>query len=226
VLRVGVTPNMPPLIDKAEGEMTGLEAEFARALGDRLGKPVRFVEVPWPRQIDALLSGKTDIIMSGMSITPARNARIAFTDPYLQVGQTALVRGEDMRKYMLPGSPFYLEARYGVEKGTTGDMVVRQRFPDAERVAFEDPRKGAAAVASGQIDVFVHDAPVAWWLASAYEEEGLRPAPFTFTVEYLAWGVSPRDGVLLKETNAMLDEWQEDGRLSETILRWIPYARP
>jgi ABC-type amino acid transport substrate-binding protein len=50
---------------------------------------IKFVELSWDQQISALLSGKTDIIMPGMSITQARKVRIDFTDSYLKSGLVA-----------------------------------------------------------------------------------------------------------------------------------------
>ncbi len=69
ILRVGVSPDAPPLIFKQNDKISGLEAEMAMALADYLEKTAVFVEVPWEDQIPALLDNRTDIIMSGMSVT-------------------------------------------------------------------------------------------------------------------------------------------------------------
>src|SRR5262245_39798064 len=71
-LRVGITADFPPMVYKEAGKVTGVEVDFANALGAELNRPVKFVEVDWADQITALAEGRTDIIMSGMSITPAR----------------------------------------------------------------------------------------------------------------------------------------------------------
>ena len=78
ILRVGVSPNSPPLIYKQGEKIAGLEAEFAHEFAKYLGKSVRFIEVEWVDQIPALLDSRTDIIMSGMSVTKMRQIRIAF----------------------------------------------------------------------------------------------------------------------------------------------------
>ncbi len=94
VLRVGVCANSPPIIFKQAGDYAGVEAELARGLGDALGMNIQFVDCPWNELIPALLDGKFDIIMSGMTITEQRSVRIAFTSPYLTAGQMCLVRNE------------------------------------------------------------------------------------------------------------------------------------
>ena len=98
ILKVGVTSNAPPLIYKHNNQFTGLEAELAAELAKFTGKEVRFVEVKWVDQIPALLSGKTDIIMSGMTVTTLREMRIAFSKPYIIAGQVSLVRRNEYNR--------------------------------------------------------------------------------------------------------------------------------
>src|SRR5882757_559527 len=71
-LRVGITPNLPPLAFKQNGKIVGIEADFAQQLGKELGREVKFVVLDWSDQIPDLLDGKIDIIMSGMTITKTR----------------------------------------------------------------------------------------------------------------------------------------------------------
>ena len=131
-LKVGITPDTPPMICKQDKVVTGVEAELAQALGSELGRPVRFVEVGWDGLVDALLSGKVDIIMSSMSITPARQGRIAFTVPYLKTGQMALARADEQYRFAL-GFPKSKKVRLGVKKGTTGDLLARRSRPAKRR---------------------------------------------------------------------------------------------
>jgi polar amino acid transport system substrate-binding protein len=79
-LRVGVSPVFPPMVFKQGKELAGVEVDLARALGEKLGRKVVFVEMDWKDQTEALIAGKTDIIMSSLSMTPARNAVMTFTN--------------------------------------------------------------------------------------------------------------------------------------------------
>ena len=80
-LRVGITPDFPPVIFKQAGKLAGVEVDFADLLSRELGRQVKFVELKRDDQISALLEGRTDIIMSGMSVTEPREIRIDFTSP-------------------------------------------------------------------------------------------------------------------------------------------------
>jgi len=161
-LKVGITPNFPPMIYTEGGKITAVEADFAQALGEALGQPVQFVEIKWEDQIPALVDGRTDIIMSGMSITRARELRIAFAKPCLTIGQMALVRREDAYRYTL-GFPARSPGVVGVLKATTGDFLVQQEFPLSERKAYKSGEQAAKALMKKRIDLFICDAPTVWW---------------------------------------------------------------
>ena len=72
LLRVGVSPDAPPLVFKENDKIVGLEADLAAALAVHLGKELVLVERPWDELIPSLTDNQIDIIMSGMSFTVAR----------------------------------------------------------------------------------------------------------------------------------------------------------
>ena len=156
-LRVGITPNLPPLAFKQDGKIVGIEADFAQKLGTALGREVKFVQLDWEDQIPALLDGKTDIIMSGMSITKMRQFRVDFCAPYLQGGQMALVRRSDLNSYAL-GFPLTPPGVIGVEKGTTGQFFAQQEFSRCERKTFSGSEQAVKALKKKQIGLFIGDA--------------------------------------------------------------------
>ena len=221
ILRVGITPNAPPMIFKEGGQVVGVEAELAQALGRESGRQVVFVELKWEDLIDALAENKVDVIMSSMSITPARKYRIAFTNPYLRVGQMALVRSEDKYKFTmdLAGTA---KRGIGVERGTTAESLLRQEFPRAKVKYFHSGDDAAAALASRSVDVFVSDSPMIWYLGGRYESKGLTVAPMLLTEEYLGWGVRRADDGLLEAANAFLQKSQANGELNRILRRWMP----
>lgn len=225
VLRVGVTPIAPPLIYHQDGRILGLETELASALAKSQGEIATAVVLGWNDLIPALLEKRVDIIMSGMSITKIREARINFTSPYLKAGQMALVRSEDLSDYPSATSVKKTQSRVGFIKGTTGDFLVQREFKlTSRKVSFPSPKQGVQALAEGRIDMLIHDAPVIWWIAAKKNAEGLAPVSLLLNDEYLAWGIRKDDTKLLKSANQFLETWGNDGRLNKVIKRWIPYA--
>jgi ABC-type amino acid transport substrate-binding protein len=222
ILRVGITPNAAPMAYKSGGQITGLEADFARALGPELGKQVRFVETSWENLIPGLQENRFDIVMSGMSITQDRMALVSFSDPYLGVGQTLLVRNKDMWTYEYPKVILITPVKVGVEAGTSSDVFIQRNGLKATRVPLSSPEAAVPALKSGSIDVFLHDAPVIWRLAAENSSEGLAAVPRQLTQEYLGWAVAMGDTTLLLQVNSVLDRWKESGQLDTIVNRWIP----
>jgi len=221
VLRVGFTADLPPLVFKSGSAYRGVEPDLARALGANLGKHVAFVEVRWEDLIDALLNNEIDIIMSGMTITPERMMRVNFTQPYLRAGQTVLARRTDAD--VIWASVFDPKTRVGAQRATTGDFWAKQNCSKNERKLFPTAALGAKALVGGQIDAFICDAPVNWWLASENEAAGLTVVGGYLTQEYLGWAVRKEDTALLQAANRFIEQAGKSGELQSIIRNWIPY---
>lgn len=220
-LRVGVAPSSPPMIFKQGKEIAGVEADLAQALGKELGRSIRFVETPWEDLIDSLEANKIDIVMSSMSVTRARLTRVTFADPYLRIGQMALVRAEEKFRYAPLGNSLASQT-VGVKKATTADLLVQQEFPRAKRKYFDSGDAAAQALRKKKIDLYFSDSTMIWYLAGKHEADGLVAAPTIFTEESLAWAIRRSDGDLLESVNKALKNLKTTGDLDKILHRWIP----
>jgi len=225
VLRVGVTPNSPPLIFKQGNEIVGLEADLARALAKYLAKTPRFVELPWEDQISALLKNRIDIIMSGMTITALREVRISFSIPYFESGQMALIRRKDAVRFSAGLFSFATSSAIGVVKDTTGEYFVETQFSSVKRKKYTSPRAAVKDLIDKEIDIFIYDGPMILYLASENENNGLTALFSRLTREYLAWGIRKDNEALLDSANNFLRAAAEAGELNQRIKYWIPLAQ-
>ncbi len=223
-LRVGITANAPPLIYKNGKRFDGLEADLAKKLARHLGKRVKFVDMDWDELIPALEADKIDIIMSSMSITKARQYRIAFSNPYLRSGQILLVRLQEKARfatgiYSLMNSNY----RIGIIKDTTGDLFITSTINGAKVKYFTDPADAVEALIDKDIDVFVYDAPMICHFAAVNENNKLSPILTLATEEYLAWGIRKDNVQLLEQANAFLGDLKENQQLLPMIRARIPF---
>ena len=73
------------------GEVVGIDAEFAKALCDKLGYDLEIEDMEFDSIIAAVNSGKADFGMAGMTVTPEREEQIDFTDTYCTAAQNVIV---------------------------------------------------------------------------------------------------------------------------------------
>ena len=225
ILRVGITPNAPPLIFKQGNGIVGLEADFAREFAKYLDKTPRFVELKWEDQIPALLENRIDIIMSGMTRTALREVRIAFTARYLESGQMALIRREDAARFSTGIFSLTTSSAIGVIKNTFGEYFVDERYSSIKKEIFSTPQAATKAVIDKKIDMFIYDAPMVLYLASENENQGLTALFALLTRENLAWGVRKDNTDLLNSANDFLQNPNNEEMLKKMTQYWVPFAR-
>jgi polar amino acid transport system substrate-binding protein len=219
-LYVGVSPNYPPLIFWQNETITGIEADLARRLGEAMNRPIRFVVLNWEDEIPALLDGRIDIIMSGMTVTKARGVRIVFAEPYLKSGLIAAFRAEDAKKYSTKDSILNAFDAVGAVQGTTGEAFVQKTFT-VRKTILPKSKDGAYELKRRSIDIFVNDAPSIIWIVSENEAD-ISALWEPLTEDSLAWGVRKEDQQLLMNVNSILKQWKQDGTLNAVLRKWLP----
>jgi len=86
-IRIGTEGAYPPWNNlNSAGELEGAEIDFGNEACKRMGVECEWVTQDWDGIIPALLNGKYDIIIAGMSITEERKAKVNFTNGYMNDG--------------------------------------------------------------------------------------------------------------------------------------------
>jgi len=224
VLRVGISTDARPMAFHDRGRIAGLEADFARGLAEYTHRKLVFIEIPWSEQIPALLAGKTDIIMSAMTVTRARDYQISFSKPYMVTGQIALVRLRDVGKFG-DGLTDLLSPviKVGTVKATTGDLLILRNKAKGTVLHFKDADHGVQALLDRTIDAFVYDLPMNFYLGAKYADKGLVPVTVPLSREYLAWGIRKNDRQLLLAANGYLKNLHDSDKLQQMIIYWVPF---
>lgn len=221
-LKVGLSPEYPPLAYEQDGRYVGIEPDNATAVGKIIGREVKLIEMPFTRLIPALNAGEIDVIMTGMSITEGRSQLVSFADPFLDIGQMGIVHVDSAARFMQPWSIYRKGVRVGVEPGTTGALFAENELPEAEISFFVDPPAAFAGLRRKDIDMYLHDAPTSWLLATTEDGEDLISLYHSLTEESLAWAVRKGDKRLLEDLNRALETMKSKGALRYILNRWIP----
>ena len=171
----------------------------------------------------ALQNGDIDIIMSGMSITPARQLRIAFSEPYLTNQLRAIFARRNADRFKTREDILNATVNIGVIPNTTADTYVQENCPKAVRVAL-NTRANAAfyLLQNRKIDLYIDDTFALAQILSE-NESSLTFLDQPLAENDLAWGVRPDDRYFLNQVNVVLARCKSDGTLDRTLKTWIPY---
>ena len=221
-LKVGVSPDYPPLAFLQEGNIVGIEADNVRALSEIMGQSMKLVPMSHDKLMPALLSGQIDVIMSGMSVTAERAEKVMFSDAYMRIGQMAIMHKDKVARFAQPWSVYREGVRIGVEPGTTGAAFAESELKDAEVSFYVDAAAAFQGLREDQIDLYIHDAPTSWNLATSKTDTDLISLYSPLTDEMLAWAVRKDDDALLAELNRALGMMKSSGTLRYILNRWIP----
>lgn len=225
VITVGMATNYAPLAYQKEGDLVGAEVDFAQALGEQLDASIKIKTYAWDELLSALNADEIDVVMSGVSITEKRETMVRFTDPYMDIGQMAVIRAEDAAYLASVDKLKSGHFRIGYSLNTTGEAYVKSALGGAKHKGYATNQEGVEALINKEIDYFIHDAPTVWQLTSSFPtDERLLGLYTPLTREYLAWAVHKDNAALQKELNEVVKEWSENGFISRTLNKWIPVS--
>lgn len=159
VLKVGLEGTYPPFSFQDEaGTLTGFDVEFARALAKRMGAEASFQPAPFAGLLGAVASGRTDVVVNQITMTPERQAAFGFSVPYTVSGIQIIVR-QDRNDIAAPAD---LSGKtVGVGLGTNYESWTRANVPGAEVRTYDDDPTKYADLKAGRIDAVLNDRLVA-----------------------------------------------------------------
>lgn len=148
VIKIGLSIFRPWSMRDLNGELVGFELDVGRELAKDMGVEVEFVPTSWDGIIPALVSGKFDVIISGMSITPQRNLTVSFSDPYAYSGMTILANRAMTEGFTLEDYNS-ADVTFAARRGATPATVIAEMFPEAELLLFDEDGASDQEVLNG-----------------------------------------------------------------------------
>ena len=221
-LRVGFESGYVPFeMTNKKGEFIGFDMDFGRQLAKSMG--VKFVPLntAWDGIIPALMTGKFDIIMGGMTITQERNLKVNFADPYIVVGQTILLNKKLKNQVIsykdLNNPKFIVTSRMG----TTGEQAIKKYIPKATYKGFESEAKRAwkLSTAKRMPSSMICLSADSFMAAEGKDRTIFLSDPFTY--EPLAWAINKGDPDFLNYLNNFLRQAKGDGFYDRMYKKWI-----
>jgi polar amino acid transport system substrate-binding protein len=222
VLRVGMEPGyMPFELTNKKGEIIGFDVDIAKRMAKAMKVDLELVSTAWDGIIPALLTGKFDILMSGMTLTQERNLTVNFATPYILIGQSILLKKElagEVTSYKDLNTDKYT---VGSKLGTTGEQATKRKIGKAKYISYETEQEGVMELVNGKIDAFIYDLPFNAIAASQKGEGKIVHLDRPFTREPLAWAVRKGDPDYLNWLNNFMAQLKYDGVYDKIYQKWF-----
>ena len=215
VLKIGLNANYPPYEwVNDQHRLVGFDVELANAIGEQLGRPVKFVNNPWTRLLASLEEGTVDALISALAITPERLRDWVFTVPYHREAQSLLLPATTQPDLLAL-------QRIGVLADSSAILHLQQLNVPAERII---PYDGVPplfdSLRQHRVNALFGDASVLAFLQ--------KTMPQTRLVHRAGWGaddqglmLSLKRPRLLQQMNQALAVLESNGRLPALRQRWL-----
>jgi len=224
-LRVGLSASQPPLNMKTKsGRIVGLEVDLVSALASSMGLTLVIVERPFAELLGAVEANEVDLAISGITITPERNARVAFVGPYFISGKSLLTRSSAISRVDDPEFLDDAERRYAALEGSTSATFVRDVAPRAKLVETSDYDSAVAMLMNDEVDALVADFPICEVSMLRHPEAGLSTSTTPFTVEPLGIALPADDPLLVNLVANYLTTLENTGMLTQLKARWFSHG--
>lgn len=203
-----------------DGSFEGIDVEIAEAIADKLGLELQIDDMDFDAALLAAQTGKSDMVMAGVTVTDERQTVMDFSDTYANGIQVVIVPEdsditsiEDMTGKMI-----------GVQRGTTGDLycsdtVENGGFGEENVTPYDNGLTAVQALMNGQVDCVVIDNAPAQEFVKA--NPGLKILDTEYANEEYAIGVAKGNTQLLDAINGALAELKADGTVQSIVDKYI-----
>ena len=247
-IRIGTEGAYPPWNNlNSAGELEGAEIDFGNEACERMGVTCEWVTQDWDGIIPALLQGKYDIIIAGMSITEERKEKVNFTTGYMTDGaRFAVLKNSGLANLNIAGmAKVNLNNAGGKEQAAIGQLIaamdgktvcvqsstIHQNFLEKHMSGAVDVKLYQAVddhnldLAAGRCDAVLADVGS---IIDFMESDGGVDVAFTGPTfsggvfgDGVGGAVRKEDTAILEMWNAAIAEMSKDGTTAEITKEWF-----
>ena len=247
-IRIGTEGAYPPWNNlNSARELEGAEIDFGNEACKRMGVTCEWVTQDWDGIIPALLQGKYDIIIAGMSITEERKEKVNFTTGYMTDGaRFAVLKNSGLANLNIAGmAKVNLNNAGGKEQAAIGQLIaamdgrtvcvqsstIHQNFLEKHMSGAVDVKLYQAVddhnldLAAGRCDAVLADVGS---IIDFMESDGGVDVAFTGPTfsggvfgDGVGGAVRKEDADILEMWNAAIAEMSKDGTTAEITKEWF-----
>ncbi len=159
-MRVGMSTFVPWAMRDKKGELIGFEIDVAKKLANDMEVDIEFVPTAWDGIIPALLAGKFDVIIGGMSITEERSKTVDFTSPYAHSSLGVMASKKVAESLTWPDDYNSTDVTFVCRRGATPCNYIQTELPKAQLRQFDDQGQTLQEVLNGNAHAMISSQPL------------------------------------------------------------------
>ncbi|MBP5695650.1 MAG: amino acid ABC transporter substrate-binding protein [Treponema sp.] len=220
-LILGLDDSFPPLGFRDENnEIVGYDIDLAKEVAKRLGVELVCQPIDWSAKEQELATKKIDCIWNGFTMTPERKEAMAFTKPYLDNAQVAVVRTDGKTPFLtaLAGKTVGIQAGSSAQDAV--DAMPEFKESLGQIVELKENITALNDLTLGNLDAVIMDQVVAGYnIATSGKPLKILSEPLA----HEEYGVAFRkqDTALRDKVQAILEEMQKDGTVTAISTKWF-----
>jgi len=221
ILTIGVDSTYPPMESiNSSGQYVGFDVDMGNMIGKDLGKKVVWKTVVFSDIFNDLNKNDYDIVISSITITPAREKFVDFSIPYLNAGEVLIVKkASSSADKIIETAADFNGKKIGVQTGTTDQTEALKLFPPNLVIQYPSNIPALADLQDGKIDAIITDLPDAIGVVQANHD--LRIATNPLDKEFYGIALRKNETQLKNQINGVLTNMQNEGILQQLTNKWL-----
>ena len=219
VIKVGMDVFVPWAMKDKKGELIGFEIDMAKKLAKDMGLKIEFIPTKWSGIIPALITGKFDVLIGGMTITTQRNLKINFTRPYYYTEQGLMAHKKKAAGFKVSdfNSP---DVTIAARLGSTAAVAAKQQFPKAKLRLFDDEPAAVQELRNGNVHAMVSAQPLPSSMAIEYPDT-IMVYDEVMMLEAIGMGIRKSDNDTLNLINNWIEINRNNGWIQGRYAYWF-----
>ena len=222
-LTVGTSPDFPPFENLENDQYVGLDIDLAQALADKLGLELEMKTLQFDAIVPAVAAGgQVDLGISGITIDPAREEQVDFSDSYYidDLSVVAMKANADITADTFADALNQAGVTIAVQSGTTAESYAQENFPNATTQPYGNATDAFAAMQAGQANAVITNKAVGAKMVSESYTDAQVIKEIATGEEY-GVAVSKDNSALLDAVNDALAAITDDGTLDSIVNKYF-----